>query len=77
MKRVLGVLVAGGTALAVAAPSASAEPQGVPNCFGQQVMFFATTYGGVVNAAESFGLTVQQGHNVLLGQCGRTHGVIP
>ena len=77
MKRVVGVLVAGCTALAVATSSASADPQGVPDCFGQQVQFYATTYGGVVNAADSFGLTVQQGHNVLLGQCGRTHGVIP
>ena len=77
MNRVLGVLVVCGMTLAVATSSASADPQGVPNCFGQQAQFYATTYGGVVNAAESFGLTVQQGHNVLLSQCGRTHGVIP
>ena len=77
MKRVLRVAVVGGTVLAVATSSASAEPQGVPNCFGQQAAFYATTYGGVANAAESFGLTVQQGHNVLLSLCGRTHGTIP
>ena len=62
--------------LGVAAP-ASAQPEGVPDCFGQQVMFYAATYGGVVNAAESFGFTVQQGHNALLSGCGRTHGMIP
>jgi hypothetical protein len=77
MKRVLGALVACGMAVALAAPTASAEPQGIPNCHGQQVKFFATTFGGAAHAAEAFGLTVQQGHNVLLILCGRTHGVTP
>jgi hypothetical protein len=65
----------------IPAASASADP-GVgqplnPSCFGQQVSGFAEQFGGVHNAAIAFGVTIQQGHNLVRGLCGRSSGFTP
>ena len=65
----------------VAAP-ASADPGGGqpanPSCFGLAISAFAQQYNGVINAAEAFGLTNHEGHNVVRGAiCGRTSGIVP
>ena len=64
------------------ASSASADPgvgqPAIPSCFGQSVSGFARQYGGAANAADAFGLTNHQGHNVVRGAlCGRTSGFTP
>jgi hypothetical protein len=46
-----------------------------PSCFGQNASGFAQQYGGIPNAVDTFGLTVQEGRSVLRGGCGRTSGL--
>ena len=46
-----------------------------PSCFGQAASGFAQQYGGIPNAVDAFGLTVQEGRIVLRGGCGRTSGL--
>jgi hypothetical protein len=49
-----------------------------PSCFGQNVRGFAQQYGGIRNAADAFGVTIQEGHNIVRGAfCGRTSGFTP
>jgi hypothetical protein len=73
--------LAGATALVagVGAASASADPQGFsPDCFGENAAYFAQSYTGVSDAAAAFGLTVPEGHNIVMSAfCGRTNGVVP
>ena len=59
--------------------SASADPQGTtPDCFGKDVVYYAQAYGGISNAAAAYGLTVPEGHNIVLTLfCDRTNGVVP
>ena len=79
-RKLLGLAGAAALAIGATAGSASADPPDMtpaPNCLGNQASFYATTYGGVRNAASAFGLSIQEGHNVLLAICGRTNGVIP
>ena len=48
-----------------------------PSCFGQNARGFAQQYGGISNAAAAFGLTIQEGHNIVRDLCGRTSGFTP
>ena len=49
-----------------------------PSCFGQSARGFAQQYGGIPNAADAFGVTIQEGHNIVRGaSCGRTSGFTP
>lgn len=48
-----------------------------PSCFGQNARGFAQQYGGIPNAAAAFGVTIQEGHNIVRGLCGRTSGFTP
>jgi|tagenome__1003787_1003787.scaffolds.fasta_scaffold20897164_2 hypothetical protein len=79
-RKLLGLAGAAVLVIGATAGSASADPQGMgptPNCFGNEVTFYATTYGGINNAASAYGLTIPEGHNILLSLCGRTNGVVP
>ena len=82
MKRKLAAAVVTAGVLGGIAPPVSADP-GIgqppdPPCFGQNVVFFAQTYGGIPNAAEAFGVTIQEGHNLVRSAlCGRTTGIVP
>ena len=72
-------LVIGTLALSLASASPAAADPGTgqptdPNCFGQSVVGFAQTYGGIRNAADAFNVTIQQGHNFVRATCGRTSG---
>lgn len=83
MKRKLAaVVVAAGLTVGALASGASADPgTGAPtdpSCFGQNVSSFAQTYGGIPNAAAAFGVTIQQGHNIVRTTfCDRTSGLVP
>jgi hypothetical protein len=77
--RFLGLIAAAALVIGATATSASADPQGTsPECFGQEASSFAQAYGGVNNAAAAFGLTVPEGHNIVLSAlCGRSNGIVP
>ena len=82
MKRKLAAAVVTAGVLGAIASPVSADPgigQPVdPSCFGQNVTFFAQTYGGIPNAAAAFGVTIQEGHNIVRSSfCGRTTGIVP
>jgi hypothetical protein len=78
-RRFLALVGASALAVGAVATSASADPEGTsPDCFGQNAAYFAQAYTGVSNAAATFGLTVPEGHNIVLQAfCGRTNGVVP
>jgi hypothetical protein len=77
--RFLGLIGAAALVIGATATSASADPQGTsPECFGENASFYAQTYGGVSNAAATYGLTVREGHNIVLSAfCGRSNGIVP
>ena len=81
-RRLVAAVVAGGLAVGVLASAASADP-GVgaptdPSCYGQNIMDFAQTFGGIRNAAATFDVTIQDGHNIVrAGFCDRTSGLVP
>ena len=80
-RKVLGLAATAALAVGATAGSASASPEGMgptPNCAGKEASFYATTYGGISNAAAAFNVTIPEGHNILLTVfCGRTNGVVP
>jgi hypothetical protein len=82
MKRRLGA-VAVATALVggVLASPASADPgvgrPGSPSCWGQAISYYAQAFGGIANAADAYGVTIQHGHNLVRANCGRTSGYVP
>ena len=81
-RRLAAAVVAAGLTVAAAASAASADP-GIgaptdPSCFGQNIKMYAQTYGGIADAAAAFGVTIQQGHNIVRASfCGRTSGLVP
>lgn len=84
MKRTLAVVAVGaGFAGGLATSPAWGDPgtgrPADPRCFGQEVVGFAQQYGGISSAAAAFGVSVQQGHNVVRGPefCNRTSGFTP
>ena len=81
-RKVAAAAVAGGLGAAALASAASADPglgaPPYPSCFGQNVGGFAQAFGGVPNAADAFGVTIAQGHNIVRAEvCGRTSGLVP
>ena len=77
-RRFIALIGASALAVGAGATSASADPQGTsPECYGDNVAFYAQSFTGVSNAADAFGLTVPEGHNVVTAFCGRTNGIVP
>ena len=79
--KLAGLAVASGLVAGVLVGPASADPgigqPASPSCFGASVVSYAHQYGGVANAAAAFGLTIQEGHNIVRSGCGRTSGFPP
>jgi hypothetical protein len=81
-RNLVAVAVASAIVGGVSALPASADP-GVgrptdPACFGQMVRTFAQQFGGAHHAAEAFGVTNREAHNIGRGSlCGRTSGIVP
>jgi hypothetical protein len=80
-RKFAAVVVATSLVGGILASPASADP-GVgepanPSCFGQLVSGLAQQYGGISNAADAIGVTIQQGHSLARGDCGRTSGFTP
>ena len=81
-RKLVAAAIAGGLAAAALASAASADPDiGAPPdppCFGQNISGFAQAFGGIPNAAEAFGVTIAQGHDIVRADlCGRTSGLVP
>ena len=80
--KLAAVALTTGLAGGIVASPASGDP-GVgqptfPSCFGENVRIFAQQYGGIANAAETLGVTIHAGHNIVRGSfCGRTSGMVP
>ena len=79
--KLAAVALTTGLAGAILTSPASADPgtgqPSSPSCFGQQARGFAQQYGGIPNAAAAFGVTIQEGHNIVRTLCGRTSGFTP
>ena len=80
-RRLATVAVTTGLVAGLLASPASADPvvgqPANPSCFGEQASGFAQDFGGLPNAAAAFGVTLQEGHNLVRGFCGRTSGFVP
>jgi hypothetical protein len=80
--KLAAVALTTGLAAGIVASPASGDP-GVgqptfPSCFGQNASGFAQQYGGIAHAAETLGVTIPEGHNIVRGGfCGRTSGIVP
>lgn len=70
-------------AIAFASPAAADPGIGQPtimpaSCFGSDMAFGAREFGGLANAAEAFGVTLQQGRNFYrAADCDRRGGITP
>jgi hypothetical protein len=48
-----------------------------PACYGRSIAMYARDFGGIPNAAEAYGVTIHEGHNIVLALCGRSSGTVP
>jgi hypothetical protein len=48
-----------------------------PDCYGRSIAMYAHDYDGIRNAAEAYGVTIHEGHNLVLALCGRSSGTVP